>query len=109
ELSTTKNKAAQPLFQSDDIVTSKAEVQALVGKTIVVVDDDMRNMFALSKILRAKGMNIIKCESGKSAINVINSHSNIDLLLMDIMMPEMNGYETIAKIRNCPNGISVPI
>jgi signal transduction histidine kinase/CheY-like chemotaxis protein len=68
-------------------------------KKILLVDDDVRNVFALSKILRDRGMQIIEAENGKNALEMLELHPDIDLVLMDIMMPEMDGYEAIRRIR----------
>ena len=70
------------------------------GQKVLVVDDDMRNVFALSKILKQKGLDVLKAENGKKALNILETNGDIDLVLMDIMMPEMNGYETIQRIRD---------
>lgn len=71
----------------------------LFQKKILLVDDDMRNVFALSKILSEKGMNVLKAEDGNSALELLSKNEDVDLVLMDIMMPEMDGYETMKKIR----------
>lgn len=68
-------------------------------KKILLADDDMRNVFALSKVLKEYGMEVIKAESGINALEMLDKHSDIDLVLMDIMMPEMDGYEAMRKIR----------
>jgi len=68
-------------------------------KKILVVDDDMRNLFALSKVLKERGMEILKAENGKIALEMLDSHPDIHLVLMDIMMPEMDGYEAMQRIR----------
>lgn len=68
-------------------------------KKVLLVDDDMRNVFALSKILKERGLEIIKAENGYSALNALELDPAIDIVLMDIMMPEMDGYETMQKIR----------
>ncbi len=70
------------------------------GRKVLVVDDDMRNVFALSKILKQKDIIVEKAENGKKALKYLEASDDIDLVLMDIMMPEMNGYETIKIIRD---------
>jgi len=70
------------------------------SKKILVVDDDMRNLFALSKVLTERGMEILKAENGKIALEMLDRHPDIHLVLMDIMMPEMDGYEAMKRIRN---------
>jgi len=83
--------------------------QLFKGKKVLIVDDDMRNVFALSKLLSDKGMNILKAENGRKAIEIISSEPEIDLVIMDIMMPEMDGYETIRRIRAKEEFYDIPI
>lgn len=83
--------------------------QVFYNKTILIVDDDARNVFALSHILTEKGLKVLKAFDGKEALNVLNTHSEIDLVLMDIMMPEMDGYETMREIRKQKNFQKLPI
>jgi CheY-like chemotaxis protein/signal transduction histidine kinase/HAMP domain-containing protein len=71
----------------------------LVGRTVLLVDDDARNIFALSSILERHGMQVVSASTGREAIEAIKSNGNIALVLMDIMMPEMDGYQTIGRIR----------
>ncbi|MHB1147775.1 MAG: response regulator [Lutibacter sp.] len=79
------------------------------SKKILLADDDMRNVFALSKILKERGMEIIKAENGKNALEMLDMHTDIDLVLMDIMMPEMDGYEAMKRIRSQGKFKSLPI
>ncbi|MGO9533337.1 MAG: response regulator [Syntrophobacteraceae bacterium] len=79
------------------------------GKTILLVDDDMRNLFALSKILSERGMSVIKAEDGKKALAILEKNPDIDLVLLDIMMPVMDGYETARAIRAQPRFHRLPI
>jgi CheY-like chemotaxis protein/two-component sensor histidine kinase len=79
------------------------------GKRILLVDDDMRNTFALAKVLQDKGMKTIKAEDGVRALAALEQEENFDLVLMDIMMPVMDGYETIKRIRQQPQFKHLPI
>jgi CheY-like chemotaxis protein len=81
----------------------------LNGKNVLVVDDDVRNLFALTTAFERYNINAITAESGKEAINILNDGKDIDLVLMDIMMPEMDGYETTQKIRRENKNNNLPI
>ncbi len=82
---------------------------ALDGKKVLVVDDDVRNIFALTSLLEDHHLEVVHAENGRAGIEVLEKTPNIDLVLMDIMMPGMDGYETIRAIRQLPNFRSVPI
>jgi CheY-like chemotaxis protein/signal transduction histidine kinase/CHASE3 domain sensor protein len=69
------------------------------GKTILLVDDDMRNVFAVSSVLEEKGIHIVVAENGREAIEKLKEKKKIDLIIMDMMMPEMDGYEAMREIR----------
>ncbi len=79
------------------------------GKRIMVVDDDMRNVFALSKVLSGKGMEVVKAVNGQMALDVLRKDTEIDLILMDVMMPVMDGYEAIKAIRTQMRLTKLPI
>jgi CheY-like chemotaxis protein len=81
----------------------------LSGKTVLMVDDDMRNVFAISSVLEERGMHVFVGEHGKEALNLLEQHPEIDVVLMDIMMPEMDGYETIGHIRKESKFKDLPI
>lgn len=81
----------------------------LEGKTILLVDDDMRNVFALSSVLEEKGLNIIVARNGIESLEKIQEHKEIALVLMDIMMPKMDGYEAMRKIREDERLKKLPI
>jgi len=83
--------------------------QALQNRTILIVDDDMRNVFALSKVLHTRGANTLKAENGIKALEILDKEKDIDLVLMDIMMPVMDGYETMKKIRAKSRFSKLPI
>jgi CheY-like chemotaxis protein len=79
------------------------------GKRILLVDDDMRNVFALAKVLGDKGMKTVKAEDGATALALLEQEDAFDLVLMDIMMPVMDGYEAIKRIRKQQKWEGLPI
>jgi len=81
----------------------------LEGQTVLVVDDDARNIFALSSVLERRGMRVLTATTGQEAVSVTESTPELGLILMDIMMPEMDGYQTIAAIRTQPRFRRLPI
>ncbi len=81
----------------------------LVGKTVLVVDDDVRNIFALTSLLEDHNLKVVHAENGRAGIELLKRTPDIDLVLMDIMMPEMDGYETMRAIREIPQFRSLPI
>jgi hypothetical protein len=83
--------------------------EALAGRTVLIVDDDVRNIFAMTSLLERHGMQVISAENGKEALLRLSSTPAIDVVLMDIMLPEMDGYETTRAIRNMPERRSLPI
>jgi two-component system, chemotaxis family, sensor kinase CheA len=87
----------------------KSSLQGLEGKKVLLVDDDVRNVYALSSFLELYGMNITFAENGLECLNILENNSNFDLILMDIMMPEMDGYETIRRLRVLPEFAKLPI
>ncbi len=95
-----KQKMLERLHRSDD---------ALVGKKVLVVDDDVRNIFALSSVLERRGMSVLSAGTGNEAISIMESTPDLAIVLMDIMMPEMDGYETMQVIRQNPSFRRLPI
>ena len=81
----------------------------LVDRTVLLVDDDARNIFALSSVLERRGMRVLTATTGNEAIKLIESHAGIAIVLMDIMMPEMDGYQTMEEIRKNANFRRLPI
>lgn len=73
---------------------------ALHSKTVLIIDDDSRNIFALRAVLKSRGYNCVTAASGEEGITMISQRNEIGIVLLDMMMPDMDGYETIAKIRS---------
>ena len=73
--------------------------EVLRGKKILIVDDDVRNVFALASVLEASGMEVLYAENGRDGLECLDANADVDLVLMDIMMPELDGYETTRAIR----------
>jgi HAMP domain-containing protein/CheY-like chemotaxis protein/signal transduction histidine kinase len=100
DLPVEKQKMLDRLHRSDD---------ALVGKKVLVVDDDVRNIFALSSVLERRGMTVLTAGTGRQAIATLESTPDVAIVLMDIMMPEMDGYETMQVIRQKTSLRRLPI
>ncbi len=100
DLPVEKQRLLDRLHHSDD---------ALVGKKVLVVDDDVRNIFALSSVIERRGMAVITAGTGREAIAKLESTPDIAIVLMDIMMPEMDGYETMQVIRQNSSFRRLPI
>jgi CheY-like chemotaxis protein len=83
--------------------------EVLRSRKILVVDDDARNIFALTSLLENQDMEVISTTNGRSAIEIIERTPDLAIVLMDIMMPDMDGYETIRKIRENPQSSTLPI
>ena len=81
----------------------------LTGRTALVVDDDVRNIFALTTFLERSEMKVLYAESGREGIKQLQQNPDVDVVLMDVMMPEMDGYETMRAIREMSGFRSLPI
>ena len=100
DLPPAKREMLRSLHQSD---------ASLIGKKVLVVDDDVRNIFAISSILERHGMDVLTANNGQEAIERVEQEPGISMVLMDIMMPGMDGYETMRAIRTRPELRSLPI
>ncbi|WP_338701346.1 HAMP domain-containing protein [Bradyrhizobium sp. 26S5] len=100
ELPVEKQRMLEKLNSSDE---------DLIGKTALLVDDDARNIFALSSVLERRGMKVLTATTGHEAISLVESNPRIAIVLMDIMMPQMDGYQTIGAIRQNPAFLRLPI
>ncbi|HVS92863.1 MAG TPA: HAMP domain-containing protein [Mucilaginibacter sp.] len=106
-LHTNKKYVSDTKLRMIDGVRPNTDV--LDGKKVLVVDDDVRNLFALTAVFERSKIEVITAESGREALEILNKDKNIDIVLMDIMMPEMDGYETIQIIRKEPRNKTLPI
>ncbi|HEV8344778.1 MAG TPA: HAMP domain-containing protein [Candidatus Binatia bacterium] len=100
QLPPAKQKMLERLRQTDE---------ALVGRKVLVVDDDVRNIFALTSLLEQHGMRVVSAETGREAIALLGEDPHVEAVLMDIMMPDMDGYETMRIIRQNPRHRLLPI
>jgi CheY-like chemotaxis protein/signal transduction histidine kinase/HAMP domain-containing protein len=100
DLPSEKQRMIDRLHRSDE---------DLFGRTVLVVDDDVRNIFALSSVLERRGMNVLTASTGKEAVSTLERTNDLAIVLMDIMMPEMDGYETMRVIRQKPALRRLPI
>ncbi|HJS22042.1 MAG TPA: response regulator, partial [Steroidobacteraceae bacterium] len=100
ELPEAKRRMLEHLHQTSE---------ALAGRKVLVVDDDVRNIFALSSVLERHGMHVVIATNGQEGINVLEQTPDVSLALMDIMMPGMDGYETMRRIRQMPRFRRLPI
>jgi HAMP domain-containing protein/CheY-like chemotaxis protein/signal transduction histidine kinase len=100
ELPIEKQRMLEKLNSSDE---------DLVGRTALLVDDDARNIFALSSVLERRGMKVLTATTGSEAVELVESNPEIAVVLMDIMMPQMDGYQTIGAIRADPSFRRLPI
>ncbi|TYO64187.1 response regulator [Bradyrhizobium hipponense] len=100
ELPVEKQRMLEKLNSSDE---------DLIGKTALLVDDDARNIFALSSVLERRGMKVLTATTGREAVTLAESNPEIAIVLMDIMMPQMDGYQTIGVIRENPAFARLPI
>jgi HAMP domain-containing protein/signal transduction histidine kinase/DNA-binding response OmpR family regulator len=100
DLPPEKQQLLERLHSSDD---------DLFGKKVLVVDDDIRNIFALSSVLERRGMQVLTAGTGREAISTLEATPDVSIVLMDVMMPEMDGYETMQVIRQNPAFRRLPI
>ncbi|MFC5826402.1 response regulator [Nonomuraea insulae] len=100
-----------PLVRAETMGAAQAREidNTLAGRTVLVVDDDARNLYALTSMLELHGINVLHAENGRKGIDTLTAHTETDLILMDVMMPEMDGYTATETIRAMPQYASLPI
>jgi CheY-like chemotaxis protein len=101
--------AVESLPSAETPSAGESSLVPLTGRKVLIVDDDLRNLFALTSLLERWGIDVTRAESGQEAIETLKSNPSIELVLLDIMMPKMDGYETMAAIRKMDECESLPI
>ncbi|HEX7945550.1 MAG TPA: response regulator [Phenylobacterium sp.] len=91
------------------LTQSKHEDAVLAGRKVLVIDDDIRNIFSLASALEEYGIDLSYAESGRAGLEILEAKADMDVVLVDIMMPDMDGYETIREIRSRPQSADLPI
>jgi HAMP domain-containing protein/CheY-like chemotaxis protein/signal transduction histidine kinase len=104
-----RSHASLPELQRRMLEEIHAADGGLAGRKVLIVDDDLRNIFALSSLLERQQMHVLFAENGRDGIEVLEKDPSIEIVLMDIMMPEMDGYDTMRAIRRIPKFKSLPI
>jgi HAMP domain-containing protein/CheY-like chemotaxis protein/GAF domain-containing protein len=104
-----RSHASLPELQRRMLEEIHAADGGLAGRKVLIVDDDLRNIFALSSLLERQQMQVSFAENGRDGIEVLEKDPSIEIVLMDIMMPEMDGYDTMRAIRRIPKFKSLPI
>ncbi|MFD2367732.1 response regulator [Pseudoduganella sp. GCM10020061] len=104
-----RSHASLPEAQRRILDEIHAQDGGLAGRKVLIVDDDLRNIFALSSLLERQQMQVLFAENGRDGIEVLEKDPSIEIVLMDIMMPEMDGYDTMRAIRRIPKFRSLPI
>jgi CheY-like chemotaxis protein len=100
KLPESKRKLLEQLHDTDAV---------FVGKKVLIVDDDVRNVFALTSALEANGMEVVFAENGRDGIDTLRANADVDVVLMDVMMPGLDGYEAMQAIRQLPEFQRLPI
>ncbi|MBK7962808.1 MAG: response regulator [Bdellovibrionales bacterium] len=103
------DEAKMSSVQKQMVTTTRLREQIFEGRKILIVDDDVRNIFALTSALEQKGATILVARNGQECLDKLDQDPLIDLVLMDIMMPEMNGYEATQRIRRQSRFATLPI
>ncbi|MDL2340021.1 MAG: response regulator, partial [Pseudomonadota bacterium] len=83
--------------------------KSLRGRRILIIDDDIRNIYSLTSVLEAQGAEVLHAERGAEGIEILDSNPGVDVALVDIMMPDMDGYETMRRIRSNPSLANIPL
>ncbi|MET7617843.1 HAMP domain-containing protein [Streptomyces sp. NPDC005408] len=105
----TPHRGPQDRADSQEHAGVPREEEPAMGHTVLVVDDDTRNIFALTQVLEREGMRVLQADNGSAGIELLMEHGEVDLIVMDVMMAGMDGNATMAAIRELPRFVDVPI
>jgi CheY-like chemotaxis protein len=103
------HRAISAIPEEKHIIVEHRADGSLDGRKVLIIDDDMRNIFSLTSALEQHGLSVIFAENGLEGIEKLQANPDIDVALVDIMMPEMDGYETMREIRNIPQYRDLPL
>jgi CheY-like chemotaxis protein len=103
------HRAISNIPEDQQIIVERNDDASLQGRKVLIVDDDMRNIFSLTSALEQHGMDVVFAENGRQGIQKLKGTPGIDIMLVDIMMPEMDGYETMQEIRKLPQYRDLPL
>jgi len=101
--------ARMPPEQRMIIDRARRREPGLAGRKVLIVDDDIRNIFSLTGVLEQHDIEVLHAENGRDGIEMLNHIADIDMVLMDVMMPDMDGYETMRQIRACERFRKLPM
>jgi len=104
-----RSEADLPAHAREMLAELRSGEAQLGGRKVLVIDDDIRNVFALTSSLEQRGMKVVYAENGREGLERLGQHPNTEIVLLDIMMPEMDGYETARAIRSMPRFQELPI
>ncbi len=91
------------------LMARRGKEESIAGRTVLVVDDDIRNIFALTSVLESHSVRVLHAENGRTGIEILSRNPEVDVVLLDIMMPDLDGYETLHRIKENPKFSSLPI
>ncbi|HEU4651591.1 MAG TPA: response regulator, partial [Croceibacterium sp.] len=104
-----KRRRKKPAVRPADAPSPQTQLFELVGTKLLIVDDDIRNIYSLASVLEAHGAEVLHAERGAEGIAILERNPDIAVALIDIMMPEMDGYETVQRIRSNPQLANIPL
>ncbi|MCO1658691.1 HAMP domain-containing protein [Pseudonocardia humida] len=103
------NPGAPPILRDRNSAAGARPTPELTGATVLIVDDDVRNVFALTSALELRGLTVLYADNGLEGIRLLTEHPEVDVVLMDAMMPDLDGNETTRRIRALPQGRDLPV